>query len=428
MTDNESSPWSEGAQWQAEACWLRRWGWLFPVLGALCGLWWASSGWALLALNPDLRVPLAVAATKTSFFVCIGIGTALPLLWAAGLRLSRFLMAGRSPFYGPLLAALALVALLDGGSRTYLAQDALWGAVGVRVGRDYFMSELVTLRRYCLDQHTVGHQRGGTILAGSSQMIYAVDPEFVREKTSRPVYRRALAGMFALEACLAQDYLVVPGAKSVVLLASGLDTGARRSLEANWMRPLATWRGTGDLIACLDAGGRLRWWRQLTDLAAGSSSELWRERDYVRHLLFNLAGITTGAQPILRGNSDLEKQRRDYAELGQHEDLVEAGMKAYQRVLRRFVAEGYEVIVIEGETNPREANEFTRKLDARTRAMVEQLAKELPLAYVPRADQQPRVLPGDWLDVLHVNEAGRAKMSQVVSDALTRAPVTKNPH
>jgi hypothetical protein len=232
------------------------------------------------------------------------------------------------------------------------------------------------------------------------------------------VYRCALAGMFALESCLAQDYVAVPGARDVVLFASGLEIGAHDFFESNWMRPLSSWRGWRGVVRCLDGAAARRLWRPLADVALAAGSELWRDRDYLRHNLLHPRGPAATTRALVQEDAGVKRQREGYLNLGKEVDFLPINVRAYEQFLQRLHEENCRIVLLENTINPREATPASRRLDDEMRQLVARLSARIPLHYVPCARQAEPVQPEDWLDVLHVNEAGRVKVTRSIAAAV----------
>ena len=298
----------------------------------------------------------------------------------------------------------------EAGLRNRSIQSYFWTAVISRLeAPDWGLKEPAMLHYENLKAADDEFISGGVAIFGSSQGAVNFDREFMARELRRPVIRRALNGMFALEMCAAQPMLAVPRVQTAVFYLSPLDLAANADVRANWMRSLISPRSWMDLVAVL--GPRLAFEnvRALSELAAASVWKLWAFRDGVRWILFNLAGRTpdpVSRQPAEKPPPPLVKP------LEIKPEYVEASFRGYRHVFDRLRGSGFDMVVFQGEINPRLrrqiADDYWLPMEARMRAFFETNG----ITYVLRDEYRPGLASEDWADNTHLNDSGRHKLSR----------------
>ena len=342
---------------------------------------------------------------------------AWPLLALGGLWIQRR-SGPRMRSAWILAASAACVLAAEVGLRNRSIQSHFWTAVISRLeAPDWGMKEPAMLHYENLKAAAGEKIPGGVAIFGSSQGAVNFDREFMSRELRRPVIRRALNGMFAMEMCAAQPMLAVPRVQTAVFYLSPLDLAANVDVRANWMRSLISPRSWMDLVAVL--GPRLAFEnkRPLSELAAAAVWRLWAFRDGARWILFNLAGRTPDLgprHPTDKTPSPLVKP------LEIKPEYVEASFRGYRHVFSRLKSLGFDVVVFQGEVNPvlrrQIADDYWKPMEARMRAFFDANG----VAYVLRDEYRPGLGPDDWADNTHLNGAGRQKLSQAAVGYLQR--------
>ncbi len=369
--------------------------------------------------------PWIVSAGKEGVRLGWGFGLIEMLIWAGSLALPLLAIGGgwiqhRS---GPrtcgiwiLVATVALVMAADVGLRNRSIQSHFWTAVISRLeAPDWGLREPAMLHYENLkasDGETIPR---GVAIFGSSQGAVNFDRDFLARELQRPVIRRALNGMFALEMCAAQPMLAVPRVQTAIFYLSPLDMAANKAVRANWMRSLISPRSWMDMVTVL--GPRLGFEniRPLTELAAASVLRLWAFRDGARWILFNMAGRTP--DPVPRQPSD-----KSHSPLVQpleiNPEYIEASFRGYRHVFSRLQSMGFDIVVFQGEVNPvlrqQISNNYWMPMETRMRSFFITNGVE----YVLCDEYRPDLTPEDWADNTHLNDIGRQKLSQAAVDYL----------
>lgn len=236
-----------------EAAWLKRRRGILALLGFGLGLSIGRLLWNLVLLNSsDLPGPW-MDWFRARNLLLGGALALLPGIWGLGLRREQVRPgAGRRWPLAPLLALLG-VAAIDICLQSYTGQSLFWQAVRARSGHQHQAREVSLYREEAAACRKKSQIRPGIVLAGSSQILYGVDAAELARRTGKPVYRRAVAGMFLPELAASRDFLVFHPENHVVLWLSGFDLGARDTLYADAIRPQATPTGIRHLLGA--AGG-----------------------------------------------------------------------------------------------------------------------------------------------------------------------------
>ena len=373
-----------------------------------------DKGWPWIASAGKEGVRSGWGFGMTEVLIWGGV-VALPLLALGGLWIQRY-SGPRMRGIWIFAATAACVLAAEAGLRNRSIQSHFWTAVISRLeAPDWGLKEPAMLHYENLKAADGEKIRGGVAIFGSSQGAVNFDREFMARELRRPVIRRALNGMFALEMCAAQPMLAVPRVQTAIFYLSPLDLAANVDVRANWMRSLISPRSWADLVAVL--GPRLAFEnrRPLSELAAAAVWRLWAFRDGARWILFNLAGRTpdpVSSRPSEKTPLPLVKP------LEIKPEYVEASFRGYRHVFSRLRGLGFDIVVFQGEVNPRLrrqiADDYWVPMEARMRAFFETNG----VAYALRDDYRPELAPGDWADNTHLNDSGRQKLSRAAVEYL----------
>ena len=371
--------------------------------------------------------PWIVSAGKESVRPGWGFGLGEILIWAGAVAWPLLALGGlwiqrrwgsRTRGVWILAATAVCVLAAEAGLRNRSIQSYFWTAVISRLeAPDWGMKEPAMLHYENLKAAAGEKIPRGVAIFGSSQGAVNFDRDFMARELQRPVIRRALNGMFALEMCAAQPMLAVPRAQTAVFYLSPLDLAANVDVRANWMRSLISPRSWMDLVAVL--GPRLAFEnrRPLSELAVAAVWRLWAFRDGTRWILFNLAGRTP--DPVPRHPTDKTPSPL-VKPLDIKQEYVEARFRGYRHVFSRLKGLGFDIVVFQGEVNPvlrrQIADDYWTPMEARMRSFFDSNG----VAYVLRDEYRPGLGPDDWADNTHLNGAGRQKLSQAAVGYLQR--------
>lgn len=330
--------------------------------------------------------------------------------------------------FGPFLLGLSLFVGADWISRTPEAQNMLWAAVGRRVPiRDWFMTNVVATRNTKAKEADL-EQRGELVLIGSSQVAAGFDVRRLENKLGKSAVRMMSIGdMDSTRVLFALPYLCIGTNDAVVWYISTRDVMATPPLHLNWMRPFASWQGVAEILPLLEPKYAASSWRQLADLFFSASSELWRSRDYSRHVLLNAGGLndpvrTTSAQDQLQQEMDKAASLRGGLASGERVALENSQFTALGRALHLLVQGGGQLLVLEGQLNPQADSPENRLLQTKLNVSLRKLSGEEGFIFLSIADQGVVHPSSEWKDLTHLNEDGQDRLTGFLLDYLRRTP------
>lgn len=403
-----------------EIRWLRRHGFWFPLLGLPLGLLIGAHLWHAILLDPAFA-PRQLSDWLKPDGLAIGVFlAAIPLLWRAGIWLEQRFSLRRRPWpVAPLLAGLSVL-LAEGIFRTPLSQSIFWQSVAARSGNQHLAREISLLRMDAAV--TSSSATPGLVVLGSSQLVFGIDCPRLAAQTGQPVYRRAVAGLFASELVASRGWSDFNPDNRLVMMLSGFDLGARQDLVPDAIRPLATPAGMHNLTAT--AGLRFigRQWRSLIDLHLAAASDLWRSRDYARFLMehpFQPADL----QEDPTENQALAKQQKGYSQLGGNAEMVAWCQRALDRFFTEMSGRCRQIIVFEGHLNPTYPGKSNEEIFRETRRFLLRQQRLGRIRFVPLAEQNLDLEdPSLWIDHSHVNDDGRRLLTDLFARFLAETP------
>lgn len=400
----------------AESAWLKRHGPWLAIAGFLLGVTSDAIRWAVITLDASL-LPQRPGDWFGVQGLVAGCGfAALPLVWWLGLKLER-----RA---GPVVRAVSLagvisvilVVVLELFARSYFHQSGLWQAVRARAGTDYFAREVSLFRLEDAAQHARGIAPPGVVVAGSSQMLHALDAGAVGDALGYPVYRRAVAGMFPMELCAARGFLDFQSDNVLLLMLSGFDLGGRDDVYTDAMRPIATGPGIRDFLSVSPWPVIAPRWRSYLDLWLASGVETWRSRDYARLVIQHPFDAKRAGD--IQGEAPVEQQRAAFVQLGRDPDMVALSKASLERFLAQMAPRVRRIVVVEGRVNPAYPDAGFHAMSAAMKDFLSDQARAGIIDYWPVERQDMALSPDDWLDMAHVNENGRAKYTALFTRVL----------
>lgn len=391
--------------------WVRAW-WVLPWLAPV--LVWALLRWrwVFISLDPALaEFTVRDLLSPRALFLIAAINL-IPLLGLAGLWVHRRLGFWRAEGLA-VVAALVVVAGCEWVLRRPAVQSAVLLSANARLlPGDWHLKEPLLLQ---LELQSVRKPdaREAVALIGSSQVVIGFDAPELAGRLGRPVYRRAIAGMFPLEMALAQDLLLTPRPGAALLYLTPLDPMARFTLQRDWGRMLATPRGLAGLTEALGPSLVRQNARTLVEWAWAARCRLWALRDMARQVLFHLAGPgeLPAAEPAVAEAAMPAKLQKDPA-------YIDASFRALEQVLRRMTAEGVDVLVMQGQVKPSFRARFDDAYWAQAEERLVRLVEASGARYIPLSAYAPDIGPDDWRDSTHVSEAGRRKLTDAAARLL----------
>lgn len=410
----------------AETRWLRRWGWLFPVFGLPLGALIVAGRWVLIALDTAYW-PDTVRGWITPTGLAIGFTIALiPLFWRLSLYIERRVGAAlRSACVAP-IGALAVFLCAEAAARSFVGQEMLWQSIRARAGENYFAREVALLRLDHAALMREGKWDPGVVVAGSSQMLHALDAPHLASDLGRPVYRRAVAGMFPVELCAATGFLDFDARNELLLMLSGFDLGGRDRLYPDAIRPISTAEGAWLLTRAAGLSFLLKHWRVFVDVLAAGTCELWRSRDFMRLAMQHPFAPVRLAHASSTGN-ETTAQREAYLSLGRDAELVAYTERVLTVFFERMAEKFRGVVVVEGRLNPAYPGSDAAIMHQRAREIAEAAAARGLTRFIPIEAQPDGPQSDDWLDMAHVNARGRAAYTRLFARILTAEPTDSLP-
>ena len=344
-------------------------------------------------------------------WIIMGVIIALPVFGLAGACVQR-----RLGFWS--MEALVVLFSLTGvlGAewlvRIHSVQSNLWVAVLSRLDpADWAMREPAQLHYDNLNPPDLRDASRDISVFGSSQSAVNLDRDEMARRLGRPVFRRAINGMFALELCAAQYMLCVPRVETVVFYMSPLDIAGSTSVRADWMRSLISPRSWSDIVRIL--GPTLTWEnrRALTELATAAHLKLWAFRDGARWILFNLAGRSPHHPPRDGYGQPKEPAVQPFSV---DPSYVEASFRGYELVMDNLRRMGVDVVVFQGEVRPSFRQQIPDSYWIPTEERIRSLLTAKHIRHVPLDEYRPDIGLADWADNTHMNDTGRHKLTDAV--------------
>ena len=287
------------------------------------------------------------------------------------------------------------------------------------------MGNVAKTRRVKVEEAALA-RKGEVVLVGSSQVAAGFDVGRLGEGLGEPVVRMMSIGdMDATRVLFALPYLCVGTNDVIVWYVSARDVAATPPLHLNWMRPFSSWRGAAEILPLIDGRTKLSSWRPLADLFLSASSELWRSRDYARHVLLNAGGLndparTTSAQDQLQQDIDKAVALREQLDPSERAALEDVQFAALDRALHLLVQDGGRLLVLEGQLNPEFDTPGDRRLQTQLDAALRKGSDRWGFTYLSIAEQGVIYPASDWKDPTNLNEKGREKLTTFLLDYFRR--------
>ena len=397
---------------QLETGWLQRYAWLLSFLGFGLGIGISHGLWAAILLDASFlpHAPLEWLSLKG---LCLGLAFAsFPWLWRLGIWVEQQPRLALRQWPAAPLLAMAGILCLHAGLETPIGQSIFWQTVRARAGDRHDARELSLLRE---DAAASPNAPPGIVLMGSSQVVHAFDVARIGNHIHRPVYRRAVAGLFIAELVASQQFSDFNPRNRLILMMSGFDLGARYDLNPDILRPLSTPSGLRHVRTAASWPFFIRRWRVFADISFASICDLWRSRDYARLVLQNPFSVKPSDSPASEAPA-LEAQAKAYHELGSNPEMVALCLQALAGFLSEMSSRTAEIIVLEGRVNPDYRTKELTVLSQQLRKFLLAQQQLGHIRYVSLDEQNLDIPDSAWKDMTHVNSAGR----ELFTDMLIR--------
>lgn len=390
---------------EAEAAFLWKTWWLFPVAGALASLAIGGPFWEWVVGRPisiqwvqlfSLRVGLSALA-----FLLV------PAVWWMGLRLRR-------PW---LLVWITILCVVIGGEcllQTVRIQAALWLAARARLDAgQHFMREVCYVR---LEENAGrGDDGSAIVLMGSSQVLMGVDVDLLRDLIRPvPVIRRAMFGMTPLKALAMQSYMPFRAGDICVQYLSEFDFTNQEEFPFAWFRPYASWRTLPEVMRCMSWSVRVRHWRQTADYMLAASFESWRDRDFLRQIAFHFwpdDGMEKAKPPIPDLAAAVSSARATLS-------FSPAEEKAFHAFARRLAQQHVALRIFEGDVNPSIYSPDRLAAKELVRNQLAALSEVSDYRYISKEAQGLDLRAEHWTDMSHLNSLGRDMLTRRIAQEL----------
>ena len=395
--------------------------WVLPILVSIGVLAWRSVEPVLVTLDRDaIRIPFAHADIAIAAAAALA-AFAYALAWKLLLGKTKSCVNRSRSVSAALILTLGGVVGCEVLMRTDAVQSTLWRAVNSRLGpADWFVGNVARIR---LEMAARGEPAptGKVVIVGSSQAAAGFDQKKLAEALGgRKVVMRGIGDMDARRILLAMNYLDIGPTDTAILYLSSRDVAASMPFTMNWMRPFASPEGARELLGILGPRRIVAEWTQAIDLALAAVLEMWRSRDYVRHvtdrLLVASSGVSAGQQMLQR---DLDADLGITA--GEEEKLVDLQFRALDRSLQLLASKASRVVVVEGRMNPAHLDDREIAMQGRLADYLSARLPQLGVTFVPENSQPFENPPEDWADATHLNSVGSGKLTAFVAELLHRS-------
>lgn len=381
-----------------------RWGWwIFPMAGLAVACLTGGGFWAWV----EGRTPFL---DWRQLFTWRAAVLALAGLAAAGAW--RALVHRHWPGWAVALAVAAGFAGAEAAVRIPAAQTAFWLATRARFDAPAgsFLRDVCYIRLEEAAGRTAAP--GAVILAGTSQMLCGVDElELGRMLSPVPVIRRETSGMVPQNMLAAWSWIPFRKGDLCVQVRSEMDFTNQAEWRTSWYRPFLTWRTFPWLLRNAGTAVCRARWQELADCAMAASLEGWRMRDGWREIARHFWRCvpppeTSPAVPPAKGTQadPLRWEEREW--------------RAFVSEAEELKAAGVELLVFEGDVNPVLHNpQRTEMRNEFERRMAEGESKGL-WRFVGDAELDAGIGPDEWSDTVHVDAAGREKLTRAMGRVL----------
>ncbi|MDR0993508.1 MAG: hypothetical protein LBN38_02925 [Verrucomicrobiota bacterium] len=408
MKNNSSHP----SVCELEGLFLRKWGWLLPVAALGLALLCLGGFWEWVAATPRWawKKP-GLFDRRLLLFLLPGI--LLPVVWA---------WSRRKPVRGAVvwMGAVAGILFLDAAVRHPVVQIPFWLAARARLEADQtFMREVCYIRLEESRSHRP--EAPAVLVVGSSQVLNGVDEQQLRQLLApTPILRRAMFGMTPLKALAMLPYMPFQAGDTCITYLSEFDFTNQERFPASWFRPYASWKTLPQVVRCIGSAAWGRDGGQLVDYAMAATWESWRMRDFARQLVFHFWGRPADHG---KGETGALSSIRDALAAQQAElTFSPAEQKAFKRFARHLQQGDVRLVVFEGDVNPLLYSPSHESAKAITRHWLVTFGPAPEYEYVSLAEQNLALGPEAWKDMTHLNEQGRAVLTQRMAQWLKAHP------
>ena len=388
-------------------------------------------GWVvacLLAKNLLFRLPVEPTSQLAKFKLGMigGIAAVLPgIVWWCGLWIQNKNANGvlRSPILCTLTTITVTVGIcvaMTNPKATYALQES----IKARAPQLDFVRNIV-FQQQSLSRPTTGKQVAKIGLIGSSQVMLGIDADQLAEDTGGETHSCCMPGMVPMQYAAVSQPMANKKLTHVVCWLSEFDFYREKTLPTNRLRWCSSAHNMAQLLDTLDWNLCFKNRGELADLAFAATCPLWQQRSVIQMGAFRFwwrfdnvesSEKTKDADEQKIGGKLVAKEQgvANARKNIQRTPLLLANVASFQQFANAIVASGAKLIVIEGESHPDTMNAYPHEFRSETRQMLMEKSVEIGFEYF-ESEQRPQFELSDWRDAVHLNERGRAKLTEFVA-------------
>ncbi|QEF99484.1 hypothetical protein Mal15_35490 [Stieleria maiorica] len=395
---------------------------IVPIAFVIAGRYWRT----LLFLQPP--VEWSTMFSRPAAWAGGVIAACAVLAWWLSLRISH-IGSRRGQWFAVAVAVVAVVCVTDRLADVSRARFVLEEAVKSRAPHLDFVRNIAfkqqTLRAP-LPANVADRQR--IFLVGSSQINLGIDAAQLRAKTSADeVVGVCMPGMVPLQYLAVADPLVRQRPSVVICWVSEFDFFRETTVPTVRLRWLMDRTSLLRIASTLSLRHQFVQRAQLADLALASLSTLWQQRSLFQMVAFRFwwdwdaEGHTISEDEATVGGQlvDQEQGLRNIRRNIRRTPLVDSNFDAFAKFSALVVQSGGRLIVLEGESHPDAMAAYPPEFRSETRRRLGQMAETIGFEYRTEG-MRPSFGPDDWRDAVHLNQFGRERLTESVSELIRR--------
>jgi hypothetical protein len=429
-------------RWAAQCCRVS------PAVAVLAGI--LTAKWLLFVLFLHPPRSLFDWSGKLHWKAGIVVGAVIilaPWVWLVSVKWQRSRSASAFPWAACLAILWVLLAcfvLLHPKSRWYFVEWARVRTPYIAFGHNVLNWESRDLLKAAIPDV----QTPKVCLVGSSQINLGTDISHLSADCSKVTFdKKCLPAFGPLQYQWLKDRFVDANTRLVVCWLSEFDFFRDDELPVNrlaWSASPVKCVQLSEMIRwpLLDLSGRIRTLYQrekwsphyddhwdlrgsFVDLWIAAILPIWRDRDHWRRAIFTY-WWDARQQPAVSSNrevsqvalpADIAIGREFLGSYVGRKRLVEVNFLAFRRFAEDLDRAGVGLLVVEGTSHPDAMTGCDPQLRVETRHRLRAMSLEFDFTYLDE-QQMPRFVAEDFLDSVHLNDAGCFRFSRFLADVV----------